>query len=161
MNSTRSIDVVAEPGRQDVVITRVFDAPRDLVYAAYTDPAHVADWWGPEQYTTVVEEMDVRPGGRWRYVQRGPDGAEFGFHGVYHLVSPPEQLVYTFEFEGVPGHVVMETIRFEDLGDGRTRLVDVGVFQSVEDRDAMVASGMESGADESMNRLAALLERSS
>ena len=105
----------------------------------------------------VVDEMDVRPGGRWRYVETDGDGNEYGFHGIYHQVTPPERLVYTFEFEGMPGHVMMETITFEDLGDGRTKLIDVGVFQTVEDRDGMVASGMESGARESMDRLAALL----
>jgi len=158
MNGTTArTDVVAEPGRHDVVITRVFDAPRDLVYRVVTDPEQVPHWWGPEGGRTVVDEMDVRPGGRWRYVDTDDDGNEYAFHGIYHQVTPPECLVYTFEFEGMPGHVMMETITFEDLGDGRTRLVDLGVFQSVEDRDGMVASGMESGARESMDRLAAVL----
>ena len=162
MTSTSSTtDVVAEPGRQDVVITRVFDAPRELVYRVFTDPEQVPHWWGPAGDSMVVDEMDVRPGGRWRYVETDGDGNEYGFHGIYHQVTPPERLVYTFEFEGMPGHVMMETIIFEDLGDGRTKLIDVGVFQTVEDRDGMVASGMESGARESMDRLAALLAKAS
>ena len=156
-STSATTDVVAEPGRQDVVITRVFDAPRELVYRVFTDPEQVPDWWGPAGDRMVVDEMDVRPGGRWRYVETDGDGNEYGFHGIYHQVTPPERLVYTFEFEGMPGHVMMETITFEDLGDGRTKLIDVGVFQTVEDRDGMVASGMESGARESMDRLAALL----
>jgi uncharacterized protein YndB with AHSA1/START domain len=102
--------------------------------------------------------MDVRPGGAWRFVQRDPDGNEFAFNGVYHEVLPPERLVYTFEFEGVPGHVLLETVTFEEL-DGKTRLTDRSVFQTVEDRDAMVQSGMESGAKEAMDRLAELLAR--
>ena len=157
MTTSSTTDVSAEPGRQDVVITRVFDAPRELVYRVYTDPEQVPHWWGPARHSMVVDEMDVRPGGRWRYVETDGDGNEYGFHGIYHQVTPPERLVYTFEFEGMPGHVMMETITFEDLGDGRTKLIDVGVFQTVEDRDGMVASGMESGARESMDRLAALL----
>jgi len=158
MTSTETTDVIAEPGRHDVVITRVFDAPRELVYSVYTDPDQIPHWWGgPGDSTTVVDEMDVRPGGRWRYVETDGDGNEYGFHGIYHQVTPPERLVYTFEFEGMPGHVMMETITFEDLGDGRTKLVDVGIFQSIEDRDGMVQSGMESGASASMDRLAALL----
>lgn len=158
-STSATTDVVAEPGRHDVVITRVFDAPRELVYRVFTDPEQVPHWWGPAGDSMVVDEMDVRPGGRWRYVETDGDGNEYGFHGIYHQVTPPERLVYTFEFEGMPGHVMMETITFEDLGDGRTKLIDVGVFQTVEDRDGMVASGMESGARESMDRLAALLAR--
>ena len=157
MTSTEPTDVIAEPGRHDVVLTRVFDAPRELVYRVFTDPEQVPHWWGPGSLDTVVDEMDVRPGGRWRYVQTDSDGNEYGFHGIYHQVTPPERLVYTFEFEGMPGHVMMETITFEDLGDGRTKLVDVGIFQSIEDRDGMVQSGMESGASASMDRLAVLL----
>ncbi len=161
MTSTETTDVIAEPGRHDVVITRVFDAPRELVYRVLTDPEQVPHWWGPGNLDTVVDEMDVRPGGRWRYVQTDSDGNEYAFHGIYHQVTPPDRLVYTFEFEGMPGHVMMETITFEDLGDGRTRLVDTGVFQSVDDRDGMVESGMESGARESMDRLAALVAAAS
>jgi uncharacterized protein YndB with AHSA1/START domain len=150
--------LVAEPGRQEIVLRRVLDAPRELVFKTMTDPSLIPNWWGPKGLTTVVEKMDVRPGGAWRFVQRDPDGNEFAFNGVYHEVLPPERLVYTFEFEGVPGHVLLETVTFEEL-DGKTRLTDRSVFQTVEDRDAMVQSGMESGAKETMDRLAELLAR--
>ncbi|MQA78720.1 MAG: ATPase [Streptosporangiales bacterium] len=152
-----NLHVTAEPGRHDIVITREFDAHRDLVFDTFTDPEAVPLWWGQTGSNTVVDVMDVRPGGRWRYVEKSDDGAEYAFNGVYHQVKPHERLVYTFEFEGMPGHVLLETIDFVDLGDGRTRLVDTSVFQAIEDRDGMLQSGMESGARESMDQLAALL----
>jgi uncharacterized protein YndB with AHSA1/START domain len=100
--------------------------------------------------------MEVREGGRWRFVQLEPDGQEFGFHGVFHAIVAPERIVQTFEFEGVPGHVLLETATFEEH-DGKTMLTAQSVFQSVEDRDGMVQSGMEQGAVETMDRLAELL----
>jgi uncharacterized protein YndB with AHSA1/START domain len=145
-----------EPGTHEMVITRVFDAPRALVFKAFTDPDLLPKWWGPRRLTTVVERMEVRPGGSWRYVQRDPAGNEFGFHGVYHLVEPPERTVLTFEFEGAPGHVAMQTSTFEEF-DGKTKLTQHSVFQSVEDRDAMVQSGMEEGSTESMERMDEIL----
>lgn len=153
------LTVTAEPGSHALEMTRDFDAPRDLVFAAYTDPALVPEWWGPAGSTTVVDRMEARPGGSWRYVEREADGTEYAFRGVYHEVAAPERLVYTFEFEPMPGHVLLETIRFEERPDGTTRMVDLSVFQSVADRDGMLASGMESGAAESMDRLEALLDR--
>lgn len=147
---------VAEPGKQEVVVTRLFDVPRERLFKAMTDPKLIPQWWGPAYLTTVVEKMDVKPGGSWRYIQRDDKGNEFGFHGVYHQVAASEQLVYTFEFEGVPGHVAMETCTFEDV-NGKTLLHDQVVFQSVEDRDGMVQSGMEQGNNEGMDRLAALV----
>ena len=155
---TEQTEIVVEPGRQEIVITRIFDAPRDLVFAAFTDPDLIPDWWGPARLRTVVDRMEVRPGGSWRFLNQDPDGAEFGFHGVYHDVSAPERVVQTFEFEGVPGHVALETATFEDLG-GRTRYTAQSVFQSVEDRDAMVRSGMESGARETLDRLAEIVAK--
>jgi uncharacterized protein YndB with AHSA1/START domain len=145
-------------GRQEVVITRVFDAPRDLVFRAFTDPKLVPEWWGPRDLSVVVDVMDVRPGGRWRFVNEDAAGNTYGFHGVYHDVAPPDRLVYTFEYEGVPGHCLLETVTFEDV-DGGTRVTDRSVYQTVADRDGMVASGMESGARQSMDRLAELLPR--
>lgn len=151
---TFTLDVT--PDSPALVITREFDAPREKVFAAHVDPEAIPLWWGPRGIQTVVESLDARHGGTWRFVQRGDDG-EYGFRGVYHAANAPEELVYTFEFEGMPGHVLLETLTFEDLGDGRTRLTDVSVFQSVADRDGMVASGMESGARDSMDRLEELL----
>ena len=150
--------ITAEPGRQEVVITRTFDAPRDLVYKTITDPALVPEWWGPAYLETTVKEMDVRHGGTWRYIQRAPDGTEHGFRGVYHEVYPNEGIIQTFEYEGIPGHVALETLWLEEI-DGKTRYIGTSVFQTLEDRDGMVASGMESGAREMMDRLAELLAK--
>jgi uncharacterized protein YndB with AHSA1/START domain len=146
-----------EPGKQDITTTVVLDAPRDLVFKAYTDPEIFAKWWGPARYTNIVEKFDARSGGEWRVIQRGSDGSEYAFRGVNHSVDAPERICQTFEFEGVPGHVALQTATFEPLGN-KTRVTAQIVFQSVIDRDAMVGSGMQSGADESMERLAALLE---
>jgi uncharacterized protein YndB with AHSA1/START domain len=151
------INLVAEPGKQEIVITRVFDAPPALVFKTFTDSTLIPQWWGPGYLTTTVERMEVRPGGIWRFVQRDAEGNQYAFHGVYHEVRPPERLVYTFEFEGQPGHVILETVAFVSQ-DGKTRLVDQSVFQSVADRDGMLQEGMESGASESMERLAGLLD---
>lgn len=151
-------DIVAEPGKQEVVITRTLDAPRDLVFKTITDPDLVPEWWGPRNLKTTVEEMEVRRGGTWRYVQKDPDGNEFGFHGVYHDVYENEGFVTTFEFEGVPGHVILSTYKLEET-DGKTLLTGQSVFQSLEDRDGMVASGMEYGAREMMDRLQELLAK--
>jgi uncharacterized protein YndB with AHSA1/START domain len=146
------LKVVAEPGTHQIVITRSFDAPRDLVFKAFTDPDAIPRWWGQRGNETVVDELEARPGGRWRFVQRSGDGNENGFHGVYHDAVAPERIVYTFEWEGLPGHVLLETITFDEQ-DGTTRMTDTSVFQSVSDRDGMLQSGMESGAAESMDRL--------
>lgn len=154
------LNLIAEPGKQEIFMTRVFDAPRELVFNACTDPKLIPQWWGPKYLTTTVDKMEVRQGGLWRYVQRDADGNEFGFHGVYHAIVPPERLVHTFEFEGVPGHVLLETVTFEEH-DGKTKLTDQSVFQSVEDRDGMLQSGMEGGAIETWDRLAELLGRMS
>ncbi len=150
------LDIVAPPGKQEIIITRTFDAPRALVFKAFTDPALIPKWWGPARLTTVVEKMDVRPGGIWRFVQHDAEGNEYAFHGVYHDIAAPERLVYTFEWEGMPGHAMLETVTFEEH-DGKTKVTDTAVFQTVEDRDGMIESGMEGGATESMDRMAELL----
>jgi uncharacterized protein YndB with AHSA1/START domain len=149
----------ADPRKQEIVIIREFNAPRELVFKAYTDPKLIPQWWGPRRYTTTIDKMEPEKGGMWRFIQNGPHG-EFAFNGVYHEVVSPERIIYTFEFEGLPekGHVLMETIKFEDLGD-KTKLTSVSVFQSVEDRDGMLQSGMEEGAVESDERLDELLEK--
>ena len=146
------LKVVADPGTHEIVITRSFDAPRDQVFKAFTDPEAVAQWWGLRDSETVVDELEARPGGRWRFVQKSGDGSEHGFHGVFHDAVASERIVYTFEYEGIPGHVLLETITLEEK-DGRTRMTDSSVFQSVADRDGMLSSGMEEGAAESFDRL--------
>ena len=142
----------AEPGKHEIIITRTFDAPRELVFRAYTDPDIRPQWWGPRYLTTTVEKMDVRPGGLWRIVQRAPDGGVHAFHGVYHGVDSPGRLVQTFEYEGAPGHVALETATFAEH-DGKTTVTGSTVFQSVADRDGMLQSGMEVGVNEGMERL--------
>lgn len=147
-------------GEPLVVMTRTFDAPRELVWKAWTEPEHVARWWGPRIYTNTVLEMDVRPGGRWRIEQRAGDGIVHRFKGEYREVVRPERLVNTFIYEDDAGtfedRPVLETYTFEEE-DGRTKLTAVSVFGSVADRDGMAASGMEGGARESLDRLAELL----
>jgi uncharacterized protein YndB with AHSA1/START domain len=155
-NGMAGTKLIAEPGRKEIIVTRVFDAPPELVFQTMTDPSLVPQWWGPRCLPTEVDQMDVRPGGRWRFINRELDGYEYAFHGVYHRVAPSEQLVYTVEFEGMPGHVLLETITFEEL-EGKTKITDQSVFQSVEDRDGMLNSGMEGGALETLDRLAELL----
>jgi uncharacterized protein YndB with AHSA1/START domain len=150
-------EFIVEPGRHDIVIRRIFDAPREVVFQAITDRERVARWWGPRRLTTEVDEMELRPGGRWRFLNRDEKGNEFGFKGVYHDIVAPERVVQTFEFEGAPGHVSLESLTLEEV-DGRTRYVARSVHESVEARDAMVESGMESGARETLDRLAEIVE---
>lgn len=152
------LTVIAEPGKQEIVLTRVFDAPRDRVFKAQTDPQSIPRWWGPKRYTTVVDKMDPKPGGMWRFIHRDAEGKEYAFKGVYHEVRSPERIVYTFEFEGVPDRVSLETVTFEEEA-GKTRAIDRVVFQSVEDRDAMLNAGMVEGARETMDRFAELVEK--
>ena len=143
-------------GEPVIVTTRVFEAPRELVWAACTEAGHMANWWGPHRYTNTVLEMDARPGGRWRVDQAGADGKVFRFFGEFREVVRPERLVLTFDFEGNPGGEMVETHTFEAVGSG-TRLTTVSRFASVADRDGMAASGMEGGARESYERLDELL----
>jgi uncharacterized protein YndB with AHSA1/START domain/DNA-binding transcriptional ArsR family regulator len=151
--------VVTTSSDREIVAERVFNAPRTLVFEAFTDPELVPEWWGPRNDTTVVDRMEVRVGGDWRFVHRAADGTENGFRGTYREVTPPERLVYIFEWEGMPGHVIVETIEFTDLGDGRTRVTDTSLFHTTEERDGMMASGMEAGMNESYDRLDELLAR--
>jgi uncharacterized protein YndB with AHSA1/START domain len=148
---------ITTPAEREIRIERVFDADRERVFAAFTDPELIPQWWGTRTDTTTVEEMDVKPGGRWKYICSGPDSDDV-FSGVYREVTPPENLVYTFEFGGMPGHVIVEHVSFEDLG-GRTRVVTLSQFHTPEERDGMLASGMEGGLNETYERLDELLAR--
>ncbi|OGW34583.1 MAG: ATPase [Nitrospirae bacterium GWD2_57_9] len=158
IRTKHDLQVTAEPGKQELVLTRIIDAPRSLVFKAMTDPSLIPEWWGPIRYTTAVDKMEARPGGIWRFVHRDAAGNEYAFKGVYHEVLSPERIVYTFEFEGAAGHVSLETATFEDLGN-RTKMTDKVVYQSVEDRDEMLKAGMLEGARETMDRFAEVLER--
>ena len=149
---------VTTPSDREIRIERVFDAPRDRVFAAYTDPELIAQWYGPRGGTTIIDRMEVRAGGAWRFVHRDAGGSETAFRGTYREVTPPERIVQTFEWEGMPGHVAVETATFEDLGD-RTKVTTVSVFHTPEERDGMLASGMERGMHETYARLDELLAR--
>lgn len=140
----------------EIQITREFDAPRDLVWTAMTDPALVARWWGPRRYTTVVDTMEVKPGGKWRMRNIAADGGEHAFRGEYREVTPPERVVWTFEYEPLAGHISVETMTLTEH-EGRTLLTVRDVFASKEDRDGMLQSGMEDGARETYERLDELL----
>ena len=149
---------VTTPTDREIHIERIFDAPRDRVFAVYTDPGLIPEWWGPHGTTTAVDQMDVKPGGSWRYVIRNSDGSETGFRGTYREVTPPERIVQTFEWEGMPGHVSVDTATFEDLGE-RTKVVTTSIFHTTEERDGMLGSGMEGGMNETYARLDELLAR--
>ncbi len=148
---------VTTPSDREIVLTRVFDAPRDLVFEAHTSCEHLSHWWGPRGYEIIGCEIDFRPGGAWRVVHRGPDGEEYGFRGEYREIVRPERIVWTFEFEGMPGNVSVETLTLEER-DGKTTLTATSVYDSVEARNAMLESGMESGAAETYERLDEYLE---
>jgi uncharacterized protein YndB with AHSA1/START domain len=156
MSNQTQATQVAPHGEREIVTERVFDAPRERVFQAFTDPELIPQWWGRRADTTTVDEMDVRVGGDWRFVTDGPDGSH-AFRGTYREITPPELVEQTFEWEGMPGHVVVERAEFEDLGDGRTRLRTRSLFLTTEDRDGMLASGMEVGLSESHERLDELL----
>jgi uncharacterized protein YndB with AHSA1/START domain len=149
---------ITTPTEREIRVEREFDAPRDLVFATYTDPALIPEWYGPRDTTAVVETMDVRTGGSWRFRVRSADGAETAFHGSYREVTPPERIVQTFEWSGMPGHVSVETATFEDLGD-RTRVTTTSLFHTGDERDGMLGSGMEGGMNETYARLDELLAR--
>ena len=151
---TASLTILSD---REVALTRVFDAPRELVFRAHTDPDLIPRWWGLRSNATTVEALDLRPGGIWRFIQRDPKGSEFAFLGHYREIVPPERLVNTFEFEGLPGHVILDTSVFEALADGRTKLTATSVFATRVARDGMLDSGMESVSNESWDRLAELL----
>ena len=154
-----TMELTAPTGVPFIEFSRELDAPRDLVFRAWTDPELLAQWLGPRRLTMIIDEYDVRDGGRWRYVHRDADGTEYGFHGVFHGTPTPDRMVQTFEFEGAPGHVSLDEVVLEDLGGDRTRVRGRSVHQSVEARDAMVQSGMETGLGEGFERLDQVLGR--
>ena len=148
---------VTLPSDREIQMTRLFDAPREVIFEAYTSCEHLSRWWGPRKYELSSCEMDFRPGGKYRFVHSGPDGEEHGFRGEYREIIEPERIVSTFEWEGLPGHISIDTLTLVEE-NGKTRYTIVSLFDSVEDRDGMLQSGMEGGANESMERLEELLE---
>ena len=151
--------ITAEPGKLDYFIVREFEAPRDLVFKAFTDPELVTKWLGPRGLKMTIEKFESKDGGTYRYIHEDQNGNKFVFRGVNHEVLSPERIIGTFEFEGLPerGHVALQTARFEDLPDGRTRFISQSLFQSVEDRDGMLRSGMDRGVKQGFERLDEIL----
>lgn len=154
--SPTTIDAPA--GLPFIDVRREFDAPRDLVFRAFTEPELLVQWLGPGKYQMIVDEYDVRAGGSWRYRHRGADGTEHAFRGVFHGDPSPDGMVQTFEYEGAPGHVSLDQLLLDER-DGATAVRTHSVFQSVAARDAMIDNGMESGMNEGFDRLEALLAR--
>jgi uncharacterized protein YndB with AHSA1/START domain len=148
---------VTTPSDREIVAERIFDAPRVRVFDAYTDSRLIPEWWGPRGVTTEIDKMDARPGGDWRFVCRDAEG-ETAFRGTYREITPPERISETFEWEGMPGYVLVESADFEDLG-GRTKVTTTLLFHTTGERDGMLSSGMETGMNESHDRLAELLAR--
>ncbi|MEO6605483.1 MAG: SRPBCC domain-containing protein [Aeromicrobium sp.] len=156
MNTTDTLKITAVPGTQNIEMTREFEATREQLLKAHTDPGLYAKWVGPKGYEMIVTEFEPHHGGAYAFTHRNPEGNEFNFRGVFHGDPSVEGFSQTFEFLGAPG-VAFETHTFEDLGDGRTLLRIVSVAPSVEARDAMLASGMESGVRDGYEKLDELL----
>jgi uncharacterized protein YndB with AHSA1/START domain len=156
--STHQTEIVADPAVPLVRITREFDASPAKVFRAHTDPELFAQWNGPSRHVMRVDHFDCQTGGSYRYVLAS-NGNEYGFRGCFHDVRPSELIVQTFTFEGDPDGVALERLVFEDLGDGRTRLVATSLVDTFEGRDAFLASGMEEGVREGYERLDDLLAR--
>jgi uncharacterized protein YndB with AHSA1/START domain len=153
--------ITAEPGKQEIIIEREFDAPREIIFKAFTDPKLLIQWLGPRILTMTLETFEPKNGGAWRFIHKDRDGNAYAFGGVHHEVANSERIIRTFEFEGLSekGHVSLETARFEEMPGGKTRLTVQSVFQSVADRDGMLQSGMEEGVKDSYDRLDELLEK--
>ena len=148
---------VTTPTEREIHAERVFDAVLERVFNAFIDPEQAAQWYGPRDTETIIDKLEAEPGGAWRFVMRNADGTETAFRGTFREVTPPERIVQTFEWEGMPGHVSVETAEFEDLGDGRTKITSTSIFHTNEERDGMLGSGMEAGMAETYDRLEELL----
>jgi uncharacterized protein YndB with AHSA1/START domain len=144
-------------GDTQVEITRIIEGTPEQVFDAYVNPDKLVQWWGPRTLSTEVDKLDAKVPGEWRFFHVAPDGEQYAFHGVYHEVTAPTRIVQTFEFEGAPGYVSLETITLEAIGS-KTKITAVATYAGPTDRDAVVSSGMEGGARESYDRLAELVE---
>jgi uncharacterized protein YndB with AHSA1/START domain len=154
MKNTGTLKVTT-PSEREIVLTRVFDAPRRMVFEALTKAELLKRWFGPRGWSLVVCEVDLRVGGTWRFVLRSPDGTNMGMRGVYREIVPPERSVHTESFDDFPGESVVTTVLVEQ--GGKTTLTATVLYPSQEIRDAVIASGMEHGAAESHDKLAELL----
>ena len=149
--------VVTLTGDREARIERIFDAPRVRVWRAMTDPELVAQWWGRGN-KLVIEKMELRRGGHWRFVEHSDHGVH-GFEGRYREVTPPSHMAMTFEWDGMPGYVAIDTVTLEDLGDGRTKVVSTSLFHTAEELDGMLKSGMETGLNQSYEALDRVLAK--
>jgi uncharacterized protein YndB with AHSA1/START domain len=155
MKNTGTLKVTT-PSPREIVLTRVFNAPRHMVYDAWTKPELLKRWFGPRGWSLAVCEVDLRVGGKWRFVLRGPSGQEMGMHGVYRELQPPERSVHTESFDDFPGESIVTGVLVEK--DGKTMMTATILYPSQEVRDAVIQSGMEHGAAESYDKLAEILE---
>lgn len=154
---SNALTITAPEGLPFIDFTREFDAPVEAVFRTHAEPELYTQWSGPDGYETKLDSFDFVTGGRYRYVHRDPDGNEYAFNGVFHVVRENDFAIQTFEFEGFPDVVSIESLTFVDLGDGRTRLEGHAVYPSLEARDGMVSSGMESGMADGYAKLDAVL----
>jgi len=156
VTKTKYETTLSLPSDREILMTRKFDAPREIVWETITDPALIPQWFGFARDATEVKKMDVRPGGNWQFITRTSGGEIVDFHGTYREVFAPEKIVYSFLFGDMPeGDGFVEITLVEK--DGVTELRDRGVFSSKEERDAIIATGMEEGARETYERLAELV----
>jgi uncharacterized protein YndB with AHSA1/START domain len=157
MNYTKSTALEIDRVAKSIRVSRVFNAPPERLWRIHTEAALIPKWWGPRNVTTIVDKLDVRVGGVWRFIQKDANGNEFAFSGEFKVVEPTRKLVQTFEFEMMPGHVVTDTIHFEAQPGGKTKVSTTSAYASVEDLEGMLQSGMEGGANESWDRAEDLL----
>lgn len=150
------LEIIAEPGQPTILTRRMVNAPRELVWEVFTNPAHLRRWWGPRFLELVICEVDLRVGGSYRFVHRAPDGQEFGFRGVYREIIRPERIVNTYIFELMPDHEALQTLVLEEHA-GQTLVLTSTLHQSVADRDGHLAAGMEVGMRDTYARLDELL----
>ena len=148
---------VSKTSDREARIERIFDAPRERVWRAMTDPELVAQWWGRGN-KLVIEKMELTRGGHWRFVEHSDHGVH-GFEGRYREVTPPSRMAMTFEWDGMPGYVAIDTVTLEDLGDGRTKVVSTSLFHTAEELDGMLKSGMETGLNQSYEALDRVLAK--
>ncbi|WP_339606667.1 SRPBCC family protein [uncultured Roseivirga sp.] len=157
---TPKTHIIAEKGKQELFITREFDAPRELVYKAFSEPNLLVQWMGPKEMDTIVHKLDNRSHGSWRFSHTDPHKNTHAFNGTIHEASAPERIIRTFEYEGMPerGHVSLEFLTLENLQNNRSKMSIQVVFKSVEDRDGQIEAGMERGVVDSHERLDVLLK---
>jgi uncharacterized protein YndB with AHSA1/START domain len=153
---TNNITTISILTDNKIVITQIYDALRGLVFKTYSEPAYIPKWWGPRAIVTIVDEMNFRPGGNWRFINSGVDGREHVFSGQYRKIIPNELVVYSSEYEAMPGRVSVSKTVFEDQGD-KTRMTDTTSFTNKENRDYMLSSDMGTSIEESGERFAELL----